>query len=137
MPTTPTPLTPEEDATLLAIESLEAKTVDIPTAKPTPRPVVAPPVKPIIPVAPVVAPPAPKTLVPKPMTPPTTPPATDIASEIAAALASAPVQSKQSRFNPFARQRISKKPIIVIAIILLLAGLIAGGYFVWTLMQSS
>ncbi|MBC7459161.1 hypothetical protein H7200_00385 [Candidatus Saccharibacteria bacterium] len=135
MPTTPTSLTPEEDATLLAIESLEARSVDAPTVKPVARPVVTPAIKPI---GPVVVPPAPISASPaQPKIPPITAPINDVASAIAAALASAPAQSKQSRFNPFAHQKISKKPFIVITIILLVAGLVVGGYFALTLMQSS
>ena len=108
----PTPLIPEEDATLQAIESLEARTVETPVQKPILESIVVPQIAPVVHVTQIVTQPIHATV----------PPVNDVASAIAAELASAPVQSKQSSFKPFLNQKVSKKPFIIITIMILVTG---------------
>jgi hypothetical protein len=134
----PTPETsPEEDATLLAIEALEARTVD-PNPEPwtpTPRTTHALPVKPskeehtgplksskpvtitkvvdpVVLIAPIAEKPK------KPATP---------AEEMAEELANAPAMSY---FQFFWHQNKPRKPFIIIGIAVIVIGLVAGAYFV-------
>ena len=141
---------PEEDATLLAIEALEAQSVDLDTPKPetskpvepvvvaapVPTPIAAPPVPKPAPVAPrpVVAAPKPtptpvqeqKKPVPKPVAPvapkkPLTP-----AEKIAEALASDEPAPK--RFQFFLRQKPPRKPFVIGGLVLVLIALGVGAY---------
>lgn len=143
---------PEEDATLLAIEALEAQSIDLDTPKP-PAPVpaapptpVAQPVKPEVPVAPqppkpaptpptpkpvVVTPPQPKIIAkpiptPKSVEKPAPKKATTPAEKIAEALASDEPAPK--RFQFFANQKPPRTPFIVVGIILVVIGLGVGAY---------
>lgn len=129
---------PEEDATLLAIEALEARAVDLdarPLTRPAPR--VQPPAPPI-PVAqpapakipevkipevkkviePVIA--KPVVEAPKPKKPST--PAEQIAHELAST-------SSFPMFQFFARSKPPRKQFVVIGIVLVLVALGVGGYF--------
>jgi len=164
VPTNPTTLniapiqstSPEEDATLQAIEALEAITVDLHpkpltpatplVSKPTPVAITPPLIKQVIgpvvqrtPVVTPAAPPAPATSAPavsidKPFQPPSPPkhrpssPAEAIAEELANA---PPTSAKDSLFQPFLRQLPSKKRLVTAIIIgSSVVVLATAGYFV-------
>jgi|GEM_PF-1008079 len=165
VPQTPPPYTPsttpeplgDDAAALRAIEALEAESnalpgeaePDAPFITPTPAPVFNPPIIPaeeITPPAsieestPSVEPalsetPAP-TVIEEAPAQPATPPLTGIALSLNETLKNEqPVA--QSTFQAFPKVKKSpKKALIVIAVILLLAGLGVGGYFGWTYLQN-
>ena len=133
--TTPVQQTsPEEDATLLAIEALEAQSVDLDAPKvpaapaqvqvaptlptqPTPQQVTPPPV--IKPVAALKIPVQPPVVTPvQPSTP---------AQAIAAALASDTPAPK--RFQFFVNQKPPRKPFVIGGILAVLIGLGVAAYF--------
>ncbi|MDB5160010.1 MAG: hypothetical protein JWO99_273 [Candidatus Saccharibacteria bacterium] len=152
------PISPEDDATLQAIEALEARTVD-PDPEPytpsasrrpapaiTPKPVVAP-----IPVAPKVMEPvlakaavAATTVISAPPETPAAPqpvkpsvpktPAIEIAEELANAPATSP---EDAPFQPFPKRKPSKKSLLAIVGVIVIIGLIIGGYFGWQSLHSS
>ena len=167
------PISPEDDATLQAIEALEARSID-PDPEPyiprvAPRPVVTAKAVIIEPrtvkmVAPTPAP-APKTMEPiitrtavadahnvvKHTTPTPTPapkpspqllpkpkvhktPAVEIAEELANA---PPTIPGDAPFQPFSKQKPSKKSLLIIVGVIMVLGLIIGGYFVWQSLHGS
>ncbi len=157
------PISPEDDATLQAIEALEARSID-PDPEPyiprvAPRPVVtATPViiepRAVKVIAPTPAP-APKTMeriitktsvataqVVVKHTAPTPTPAPQVlpkpkvhktpAVEIAEELANAPpTVPGEAPFQPFSKQKPSKKSLLIIVGVILVLGLIVGGYLGW------
>jgi hypothetical protein len=151
-------INPEDDAMLQAIEALEARTVDpdpepyTPSASRPPAPIIVP--KPVVipvPVAPkvmepvlakaavaattVIANPPEKPPAPKPVRPsvPKTP-AVEIAEELANAPATSP---EDAPFQPFPKRKPSKKSLLAIVGVIVLIGLIIGGYFGWQSLHSS
>lgn len=142
---------PEEDATLLAIEALEARSVD-----PNPRPLNAPPREIPVPERPIAAPVTPKVIepvitapkpvvqptpiviqpVPKPPIAPVPAPAPVVApkpkrhatpsEEMAEELAGAPASFG---FQFFANQKPPRKPFIVVGIIVIVIGIGVAAYF--------
>ena len=163
------PISPEDDATLQAIEALEARSID-PDPEPyiprvSSRPVVtATPViiepRSIKMVAPTPAP-APKTMepiitktavataqgvvknttptaMPAPQVPPKPKVHKTLAVEIAEELANAPpTVPGDAPFQPFSKQKPSKKSLLIIVGVILVLGLIVGGYFGWQSLHGS
>jgi hypothetical protein len=110
---------PEEDAKLLAIEALEAQSVDLdtptqpPAPMPEPQPIVTAPIpEPVEPTAPV-APPQPA--------PPQTP-----AARMAEAIANEPAPK---RFQFFLHQKPPRKQFVIGGLALVIIGLCIGAYF--------
>ncbi|MDB5180203.1 MAG: hypothetical protein JWN12_835 [Candidatus Saccharibacteria bacterium] len=129
---------PEEDSALLAIEALEARTIDpdprplnapretsVPP-RPTPMPTASPKViEPVItqPITPTLKPdvtPKPVVVAPKPKQPST--PSEEMAEELEAAPAT-------SSFQFFANQKPPRKPFIIIGIVVVIAGIGVAAYF--------
>lgn len=166
-PTPTQPMSPEDDATLQAIEALEARSID-PNPEPyvprvAPRSVITATTVIIEPrVVKVVAPmpaPAPKTMepiitktsaatahvvvkhttpapMPAAMPSPQLPPKPKVhktpAVEIAEELANAPpTVPGDAPFQPFSKQKPSKKSLLIIVGVILVIGLIVGGYLGW------
>ena len=132
---------PEEDATLLAIEALEARSIDQSprplNAPNTPRDIHVAPRQAVIPparrkvIGPVVVKataPAPKPVVPPPapITPPKPKKPLTLSEAIAEALASAPVSRS---FQFFTNHSAPRKPFIIIGIIVVVIGAGVAAYF--------
>jgi hypothetical protein len=142
-------VSPEEDATLLAIEALEARSVDpdprplnaprkvavpprkVPVAPPVPVKVIEPVIPPHAPVPQPITPPQPAPIVikaePKPIALPPKPvkPATP-AEAIADALAHAPVTKG---FQFFLNQHAPRKPFIIIGVVVIVIAAGVAAYF--------
>ena len=163
------PISPEDDATLQAIEALEARSID-PDPEPyiprvAPRPVVTATaviieprtvkiVTPVpVPIPKIIEPIITKTavataqVVVKHITPTPTPdttlppkpkvhktPAVEIAEELANA---PPTLPGDAPFQPFSKQKPSKKSLLIIVGVILVLGLIVGGYFGWQSLHST
>ena len=140
---------PEEDATLLAIEALEARAIDLDIVVPPPQPAVpeprktigpiVQPVPPRVPAPQIIPPPVvpkPDIVVPKPVPQPTMQPVTNTppkparaetpAEQIANELKSA---SSFPVFQFFARQKPPRRQFVIIGAILVIIALGVGGYF--------
>ena len=163
------PISPEDDATLQAIEALEARSID-PDPEPyiprvAPRPVVTATaviieprtvkiVTPVpVPIRKTIDPIITKTAIvtaqdivkhttPIPTPAPQLPPKPKVhktpAVEIAEELANAPpTLPGDAPFQPFSKQKPSKKSLLIIVGVILVLGLIVSGYFGWQSLHSN
>lgn len=130
LPNKPAPVqqtSPEEDAALLAIEALEAQSVELDTPAPQPTPIQnTPPTVAVVQA--VVAPVAPQPPAqPVPSAPVAPKPEPTLSQAIDAALAS--TEPAPKRFQFFAHQKPPRKPFVIGGILAILVGLAVGAYF--------
>ena len=134
--------TPEEDAAIQALENNDtAARAEISTTSQSVTPVTpAIPTAPAVPAEPLASVTPSVPVVGQDVTPSRPFSVTPVTPEPLSE--SEPLSATTTPFNPFeakvaeqAKAKKSKKPIMIIATILLIAGLAAGGYYAWTLLQ--
>jgi len=118
------PISPEEDPKLQAIEAMEVKSTDLDAPKPPVTPPISP--KPVAPKQAPLATPSPAKPVSEPVVEVEKPKPLSPSEAIDDVIAHSP--ALHTGFHPFRNQTRSRKALIIIAGVVILVGIAAGGY---------